>query len=119
LCHEDAAEDVSAHLAREEEGFGGPAFSIIKELHPDWLEEHGACGSCWSFYANLVRVLNASGSFDARFQISPSAPRKTNRAGHPREGHGSCAPRQAAFQAPTLHSRSNRNAGRPVDKRFL
>ena len=70
LCHEAAATDVSTHLAREEEGFSGPAFAIIKELHPDWLEEHGACVSCWSFYSNLVRVLNTAGSFDARFQIS-------------------------------------------------
>jgi hypothetical protein len=75
LCHEAAAADVSTYLALEEEGFGGPVFSLIKELHPAWLEEHGTCGSCWSFYANLVRVLNATGSFDARFRISPHAPR--------------------------------------------
>ncbi|MEA3209436.1 MAG: hypothetical protein QOE70_2493 [Chthoniobacter sp.] len=69
LCHDALAADVATHLAREEEGFGTPAFAIIKELHPDWLEEHGACVSCWSFYSNLVHVLNVSGSFDARFQI--------------------------------------------------
>jgi hypothetical protein len=74
LCHDAAAADVSTHLAREEEGFGEPAFALIKVLHPDWLEEHGACVSCWSFYSNLVRVLNASGSFEARFQIRPDAP---------------------------------------------
>lgn len=69
LCHEAAAANVSIHLAREEEGFGEPAFAIIKTLNPDWLEEHGTCVSCWSFYSNLVRVLNVSGSFDARFEI--------------------------------------------------
>jgi len=70
LCHDAVAADVSTHLAREDEGLAEPAFAIIKELHPGWLEEHGACVSCWSFYSNLVRVLNTSGSFDARFQIN-------------------------------------------------
>jgi hypothetical protein len=69
LCHEAAASDVSTHLAREAEGFSEPAFAMIKALHPYWLEEHGACVSCWSFYSNLVRVLNVSGSFAARFQM--------------------------------------------------
>ncbi len=86
LCHEAAAADVSTHLAGEEEGFGEPAFAIIKELHPDWLEEHGACVSCWSFYAKLVRVLNESGSFDARFRISPNPLPKANRDSHPTAG---------------------------------
>ena len=78
LCHEAAAADVSVHLACEDEGFGEPAFAMIKALHPDWLEEHGACVSCWQFYSNLVRVLNVSLSFDARFQIRPNAPPQAN-----------------------------------------
>jgi hypothetical protein len=86
LCLEAAAADVSTHLAREVDGFGGPAFAIIKELHPDWLEEHGTCVSCWGFYSNLVRVLNVSGSFDARFQISPNGRPKANRESHSTAG---------------------------------
>ncbi len=70
LCHDAATADVATHLAREEEGFAQPAFAIIKTLHPDWLEEHGACVSCWNFYSNLIRVLNVSGCFFARFRHS-------------------------------------------------
>jgi predicted alpha/beta hydrolase len=42
---------------------------MIKVLHSGWFEHHGACAACWSFYRNLVRVLNASGFFDTRFRI--------------------------------------------------
>ena len=69
LCHDSPAADVAAHLNGEDEAIGEPVFAMIKVLHPDWLEDHGACIACWSFYRNLVRVLNASGCFDARFRI--------------------------------------------------
>jgi hypothetical protein len=70
LCHGALAEDVSIHLASEQEGVGRPTFSLIKSLHPGWLEEDGACTECWSFYRNLVRLLNVSGSFDPRFRVA-------------------------------------------------
>ena len=69
LCHASPATDVAAHLDGEEEGIAEPTFAMIKVLHPDWLEDRGACTACWSFYRNLVRVLNTSGCFDARFRI--------------------------------------------------
>jgi hypothetical protein len=57
------------HLDGEVEGIAQPTFAMIKVLHDGWFEDHGACAACWSFYRNLVRVLNASGGFDARFRI--------------------------------------------------
>jgi hypothetical protein len=69
LCHESPAADVATHLDGEDEAIGEPTFAMIKVLHPDWLEDRGACAACWSFYRNLVRVLNASGCFDTRFRI--------------------------------------------------
>ena len=69
LCHESPVADVAAHLDVEIEGIAEPTFAMIKVLHPGWFEDHGACAVCWSFYRNLVRVLNVSGCFDPRFQI--------------------------------------------------
>ena len=69
LCHESPAADVATHLDGEDEGIAEPTFAMIKVLFPDWREDHGACTACWSFYRNLVRVLNASGCFDTRFRI--------------------------------------------------
>jgi hypothetical protein len=69
LCHESPAAAVATHLAGENEGVAEPTFAMIKILHSGWFEDHGACTACWSFYRNLVRVLNVSGCFDRRFRI--------------------------------------------------
>jgi hypothetical protein len=69
LCRESPAADVATHLDGEDEGIAEPTFAMIKVLHSGWFEDHGACAACWSFYRNLVRVLNASGCFDTRFRI--------------------------------------------------
>jgi hypothetical protein len=60
---------VATHLNGEGDGIAEPTFAMIKILHFGWFEDHGACAACWSFYRNLVRVLNVSGCFDARFRI--------------------------------------------------
>jgi hypothetical protein len=70
LCHESPAADVATHLDGEDDAIGEPTFAMIKVLHSGWLEEHGACAACWSFYRNLVRALNATGPFDPRFRIN-------------------------------------------------
>jgi len=70
LCHESPAADVATHLDGEDDGIAEPTFAMIKVLHSGWFEGHGACGACWSFYRNLVRVLNATGCFDPRFRIN-------------------------------------------------
>jgi hypothetical protein len=69
LCRESPAADVAAQLDGEDEGIVEPTFAMIKVLHSGWFEDHGACAACWSFYRNLVRVLNASGCFDPRFRV--------------------------------------------------
>jgi hypothetical protein len=69
LCRESPAADVATHLNGEDEGIAEPTFAIIKVLHPGWFEGHGACAACWSFYRNLVLLLDASGGFDPRFRI--------------------------------------------------
>ena len=69
LCRESPAADAAAHRDDEDEGIAEPTFAMIRTLHPGWFEDHGACAACWSFYRNLVRVLNASGCFDTRFRI--------------------------------------------------
>lgn len=68
LCRGLGSAEVATHLASEEEGVGERTFVMIKALHAQWLEESGLCASCWSFYRNLVHVLDVSGSFDARFR---------------------------------------------------
>jgi hypothetical protein len=79
LCRESPAADVAAHLDGGDDGFAEPTFAMIKVLHPGWFEDDGACAACWSFYRNLVRVLNASGCFDTRFRSgAPGA----NTTGH-------------------------------------
>jgi hypothetical protein len=70
LCRESPAADVATHLNGEDEDIAEPTFAMIKVLHSGWCEDHGACAACWSFYRNLVCVLNASGCFDPRFRIS-------------------------------------------------
>ena len=70
------------HLEGEDEGIAEPTFAMIKVLHSDWFEDHGACAACWSFYRNLVRVLNVSGCFDPRFRIGG---REANASVNPRE----------------------------------
>jgi hypothetical protein len=69
LCRESPAADVATHLNGEDEAVAEPTFAMIKVLHSGWFEDHGACAACWSFYRNLVLVLNASGCFDPRFRI--------------------------------------------------
>jgi hypothetical protein len=69
LCHGSPAADVATSLNAEDEGIAEPTFAMIKVLHPGWCEDHGACAACWSFYRNLVLVLNSCGCFDARFRI--------------------------------------------------
>jgi hypothetical protein len=69
LCREPHAAAVATHAACEQEGLGECTREIIKVLYPEWLAEYGACGSCWGYYSNLIRLLNVSGSFDPRFQI--------------------------------------------------
>jgi hypothetical protein len=69
LCRESPAADVATHLDGEDEGVAEPTFAMIKVLHSGWSEDDGACAACWSFYRNLVRVLNVSGCFDTRFRI--------------------------------------------------
>ena len=77
LCFKSPAADVATHLNGDDEGIGEPTFAMIKVLHSGWLEEHGACATCWSFYQNLVRKLNDTGCFDMRFRING---RRTNPA---------------------------------------
>src|SRR4051794_13107710 len=79
LCHGSPAADVGTHLTGDHEGVAEPTFAMIRVLHSDWLQDHGACAACWSFYRNLVRVLNASGCFDPRFRIGKP---RANATGH-------------------------------------
>ena len=69
LCRESHAADVAAPLRRGEERLGECTWEMIKVLHPDWVEGDGSPSSCWSFHANLIRILNEPGGFDPRFQI--------------------------------------------------
>lgn len=69
LCRESPAADAATHRDGEDEGIAEPTFAMIEVLHSGWSEDHGVCAVCWSFYRNLVRVLNISGCFDPRFRI--------------------------------------------------
>jgi hypothetical protein len=65
------AEQLFAHMASDHEQWRHSTIKVIRAYHPNWIEEDGACPTCWKSYRNatqILRLLKQSSSAMARRQ---------------------------------------------------
>lgn len=51
-------EFLQKHIASEQPHLRHRTIKVIQAYHPGWVEDHGACGPCWSSYREAGRILN-------------------------------------------------------------
>jgi hypothetical protein len=51
-------EQLHQHIASESQRLRRSTIKVIQAYHPGWVEDDGACGSCWRSYRDAGRILN-------------------------------------------------------------
>ena len=51
-----AREELYEPIASEDPRVRHRTIKVIQAYHPGWVEDHGACGPCWSSYRDAVRI---------------------------------------------------------------